>query len=136
MRYIGRMILGIGVDLIEIARVGRLLEKYPQRFRERCFTPAERAYCDARKQFAQHYAARYAVKEAAFKAIGTGLRGVSWQDAEVTRDPGQAPELTYTGKAFIRFSDMGCTHAYVSISHSRDFAIAQVVVERRTIARG
>ncbi len=126
------MILGTGVDMIEIARVGRLLERFPQRFRERCFTPAERAYCDARSHFAQHYAARFAAKEAAFKAIGTGLRGVSWQDAAVTREPGHAPTLTFTGKAFVRFSTMGGTHVHVSLTHSRELALAHVVVERRT----
>ena len=126
------MILGTGVDIIEIARVGRLLERYPQRFRERCFTPEERAYCDARSHCAQHYAARFAAKEAAFKAIGTGLRGVRWQDAAVTRERGQAPALTFTGKAFLRFSNMGGTHVHVSLTHSRELAIAHVVVERRT----
>ncbi len=126
------MIIGTGVDLIEIARVGALLERFPERFRARCFTAEERAYCDSRKHFAQHYAARFAAKEAVFKAIGTGLRGVSWQDACITREPGEAPELTLTGKAFIRFSAMGGTHIHVSLTHSRDLALAHVIVERRT----
>lgn len=125
------MIIGTGVDVIEIARVARLLERYPERFRERCFTPEERAYCDRRKPAAQHYAARYAAKEAAFKAIGTGLRGVSWQEAGVTREPGQAPVLTLTGKARHRLDHIGGTHVHLSLTHGRDLAIAQVIIERR-----
>lgn len=128
------MILGIGVDAIEIARIAHVLERFPDRFRARCFTPEERRYCDAKAHAAQHYAGRFAAKEAAFKALGTGVRGVSWQDAAVLRERGQAPTLHLTGRAFIRFSDMGGTHAHLSITHSRDLAVAQVVLERRTVA--
>jgi len=126
------MILGIGVDMIEIARVAAALVRHGDRFRRRCFTTGEREYCDRRSHFAQHYAGRFAAKEAAFKAIGTGLRGVSWQDAEVIRRPGEAPSLKLTGKAFIHFSNMGGTHVHLSISHSRELAIAHVIIERRT----
>ena len=126
------MIVGTGLDIVEIARIAALLERFPDRFRERCFTPEERAYCDGRKHFAQHYAARFAAKEAAFKAIGTGLRGVSWPEAAVTREPGHAPTLTLTGKAGRRLADIGGTHLHLSLTHGRDLAIAQVIIERRT----
>ena len=128
------MIIGTGVDIVSIPRIQAVLDRFGDRFRRRCFTPEERAYCDGTVRAAQHYAARFAAKEAAFKAIGTGLRGVSWQDAAITRAPGEAPVLEFTGKAFIHFSEIGGTHAHVSLSHDRDLAIAQVIVERRSLS--
>lgn len=125
------MIIGTGVDISAISRIQAVLDRFGERFKRRCFTPGEREYCDRTKFYAQHYAARFAAKEAAFKAIGTGLRGVSWKDAEVRRKPGEAPTLHFTGKAFVRFSTIGGTHVHVTLSHDRDLAIAFVVVERR-----
>lgn len=130
------MIVGIGTDLIEIARIKAVLDRFPERFRQRCFTEEERAYCDGKAHAAQHFAARFAAKEAAFKAIGTGLRGVGWRDAHVLRQPGEAPQLEFTGRAFIHFSNIGGTHVHLTLSHSRELAIAHVVVERRSTGGG
>lgn len=125
------MIIGIGVDMIEIPRIRATLDRFGDRFRRRCFTPEERAYCESTQDAAQHYAARFAAKEAAFKAIGTGLRGVGWQDAAVRRNPGEAPVLRFTGRAFVHFAKIGGTHVHLSLSHDRSVAIAQVIVERQ-----
>ncbi len=129
------MILGIGVDVVEIGRIRAVLDRFGDRFQRRCFTAGEREYCNSKTHAAPHYAVRFAAKEAAFKAIGTGLRGVTWQDADVQRAPGEAPTLVLTGQAFVHFSRIGGTHVYLSLSHGREVAIAQVLVERRRDAR-
>ena len=104
------------------------------RFRERVFTERERAYCDSRGEqaAAQHYAARFAAKEAAFKALRTGWRGpLSWHHAEVTSSGDGAPLLNLTGRARELFDALGATHAHLSVSHTAEHAVAQVVFERR-----
>ena len=104
------------------------------RFRERVFTELERAYCDSRGEAsaAQHYAARFAAKEAAFKALRTGWRGpLSWHHAEVTSTEDGAPLLTLSGHALELFDALGATHAHLSISHTVEHAVAQVIFERR-----
>ena len=104
------------------------------RFRERVFTETERAYCDARgpAAAAQHYAARFAAKEAAFKALGTGWSGgLSWHHVEIiSRDSG-APALLLHGLARELFEASGATHTHLSLSHTNEHAVAQVVFERR-----
>ena len=102
------------------------------RFTERVFTAAEREYCDSRgAAAAQHYAARFAAKEAALKALQTGWRGgISWQDVEVSaRDTG-APYLIFTGEVLAVFEKFGATATHLSMSHTTEHAIAQVVLER------
>ena len=104
------------------------------RFRERVFTEAERAYCDSRgaAASAQHYAARFAAKEAAFKALRTGWRdGLSWHHAEVASDEAGAPLLLLSGHARTLFERLGATHAHLSLSHTAEHAVAQVIFERR-----
>lgn len=103
------------------------------RFRERVFTGRERAYCDSRGgAAAQHYAARFAAKEAAFKALGTGWRdGLSWHHVEVAAAGSGAPLLRLSGHARDLFERMGATHAHLSLSHTSAHAVAQVVFERR-----
>jgi holo-[acyl-carrier protein] synthase len=127
------VIVSIGIDIIEIRRVSEALARTP-RLRERVFTDAERAYCDARgAASAQHYAARFAAKEAAFKALRTGWRGgLSWHHVEVTSDEMGAPALQLAGHARTLFEAMGATHAHLSLSHTSEHAVAQVVFERRT----
>ena len=103
------------------------------RFRERVFTESERAYCDSRgANSAQHYAARFAAKEAAFKALGTGWRdGIGWHDAEVVSQESGAPALVLRGYALTVFEQLGATRAHLSLSHTSEHAVAQVIFERR-----
>lgn len=103
------------------------------RFRERVFTEAERQYCDRRgAQAAQHYAARFAAKEAAFKALGTGWSGgLGWHEVEVVSKDSGEPTLVLGGSALELFSRAGATHAHLSLSHTSEHAVAQVIFERR-----
>ncbi|HYV00440.1 MAG TPA: holo-ACP synthase [Pyrinomonadaceae bacterium] len=124
------MIVAIGIDIIEVARIREVLARTP-RFRERVFTPAERAYCDSRGAVAaQHYAARFAAKEAALKALQTGWRGgISWQDVEVAARESGAPYLVLHGLVLELFKNSGAAAAHLSLSHTTEHAIAQVVLE-------
>ena len=108
-----------------------VLERTP-RFRERVFTPSERDYCDARgAAAAQHYAARFAAKEAALKALGTGWSGgVGWRDVEVANDAAGRPELVFRGAALELLRRSGATCAHLSLSHTSEHAVAQVILER------
>lgn len=125
------MIVAIGIDIIEVARIREVLLRTP-RFRERVFTAAERAYCDSRGAVAaQHYAARFAAKEAALKALQTGWRGgISWQDVEVASWESGAPYLILDGPVLELFNASGATSVHVSLSHTAEHAIAQVVLEK------
>jgi holo-[acyl-carrier protein] synthase len=125
------VIVSIGIDIIEVARIREVLQRTP-RFRERVFTPAERAYCDSRGAVAaQHYAARFAAKEAALKALQTGWRGgISWQDVEIgSRDSG-APYLILHATVKDLFNSSGATAAHLSLSHTTEHAIAEVILEK------
>jgi holo-[acyl-carrier protein] synthase len=126
------MIISIGIDIIEVARIREVLLRSP-RFRERVFTAAERAYCDSRGVVAaQHYAARFAAKEAALKALQTGWRGgIGWQDVEISSLESGAPILIFHGLVRELFEKSGATAAHLSLSHTSEHAIAQVVLEKR-----
>lgn len=126
------MIVSIGIDIIEVVRIREVLLRTP-RFAERVFTPAERAYCESRGDAvaAQHYAARFAAKEAALKAFQTGWRGgISWQDVEVSAQESGAPFLKFHGQVLELFERSRATATHLSISHTSEHAIAQVVLER------
>ena len=125
------MIISIGIDIIEVARIREVLARTP-RFIERVFTPAERAYCESRGAVAaQHYAARFAAKEAALKAFQTGWRGgISWHDVEIAGRESGAPYLIFHGELLARFQASGATAAHLSISHTGQHAIAQVMLEK------
>ena len=125
------MIVSIGIDIIEVARIREVLLRTP-RFVERVYTERERAYCDSRGAVsAQHYAARFAAKEAALKALQTGWRGgISWQDVEVLSRKSGAPYLVFTGQVLEVFEKFGATKTHLSMSHTTQHAIAQVVLER------
>ncbi len=125
------MIVGTGTDLIEILRVAESIERYGERFLQRIYTPAEIAYCRRKKHnAAESFAARFAAKEAGAKALGTGIaKGVAWSEIEVIHLPGGRPALRLHGRAAERAAKMGITEAHVSLSHSRDLAIAVVVLE-------
>lgn len=131
------MIVGIGIDIIEVARIREVLQRTP-RFRERVFTAAERIYCDSRGAVAaQHYAARFAAKEAALKALQTGWRGgISWQDAEVAAHESGAPYLILHGLVLELFNSSGANAAHLSLAHTTEHAIAQVVFEGFEIRKG
>ena len=125
------MIVSIGIDIIEVRRVREVLARTP-RFAERVFTAAERAYCDSRGVVAaEHYAARFAAKEAALKALQTGWRGgISWQDVETAAHKSGAPYLVLHGMAHQLFEKSGATSAHLSISHTSEHAIAEVILEK------
>ena len=121
-------VVGIGIDIEEVARVGDLVTRYGERFITRIFTDDEADYCLRRRVPAQHLAARFSAKEAAMKALGTGrARGVLWRDVEVVRRGGP-PQLALHGGARRRFDALGATRALLTMTHSRDLAIAQVAL--------
>jgi holo-[acyl-carrier protein] synthase len=125
------MIVSIGIDIIEVARIREALLRTP-RLAERVFTAAERTYCESRGVgAAQHYAARFAAKEAALKAFQTGWRGgITWHDVEISSLESGAPVLTFHGVVRELFEKSGATAAHLSLSHTSEHAIAQVVLER------
>ncbi len=118
-------VIGVGIDLIEIDRIARALERRP-RFAERCFTPGEAAYCRSRAYPAQHFAARFAAKEAVGKALGIGM--TRWTEVEVVRHGGP-PRVALAGRYAQRAADLGATQILISLTHSRGTAAAVAVVE-------
>ncbi|HMG01684.1 MAG TPA: holo-ACP synthase [Edaphobacter sp.] len=125
------MILGVGTDLIEINRIEHSIEQFGDRFLNRIFTPEEIAYCQLKKKHAaESFAARFAAKEAGAKALGTGIsRGIAWKEIEVRRKPGERPTLHFSGRALYRAEHMGVTGLSLSLTHSRDQALAVVIAE-------
>jgi holo-[acyl-carrier protein] synthase len=125
------VIVSIGIDIIEVARIREVLARTP-RFAERVFTAAERAYCDGRGAVAaQHYAARFAAKEAALKALQTGWRGgISWQDVEIASRESGAPFLIFHELVQELFEKSGATAVHLSLSHTSEHAIAEVILEQ------
>jgi holo-[acyl-carrier protein] synthase len=116
------MVIGIGTDLIEIARIEQSVARYGDRFLERVFTPAEIAYCRRKKNAAESFAARFAAKEAGAKALGTGIsHGISWLELEVLR--------ALTGRAADRAQSLGVARISLSLTHSRTVSLAVVVME-------
>lgn len=124
------MILGTGVDIVAVERVARAVDRYGERFLRRVFTPAEIAYCtSAEAHRAARLAARFAAKEAVLKALGIGLRGVRWTDAEVCRDELGRPSVRLTGRLAEIAAARGATRIHLSLSHTQEYAVAQVVIE-------
>ena len=124
------MIVGIGTDIIEVARIERLLTKQ-KRFQKRIYTETEIAYCEAKKNNVQNYAARFAAKEAFLKAIGTGWRrGVAFKEIEVVNNEQGKPEIFLSGKAKEIADNLAITNIQVSLSHLKDYAIAIVTAEK------
>jgi holo-[acyl-carrier protein] synthase len=124
------MILGSGIDLVEIRRIQQSLERYGQRFLDRVYTSAEQAYCLRKRKAAESLAARFAAKEAGAKALGTGIsRGVNWLEIEVTREPGGRPTLHFHGRAAEIAARMGVVHTALSITHTADLSMANVILE-------
>jgi holo-[acyl-carrier protein] synthase len=124
------MILGLGVDIAEVDRIARAIARHGPAFAGRICTPAEIAYCESHRNSAERYAGRFAAKEAAMKALGTGWRrGVRWRDIEVRRAPGGRPALSLHGVAGEIARSMGVRHMALSITHSGNTALAQVIFE-------
>jgi holo-[acyl-carrier protein] synthase len=124
------MIVATGIDMVEIARIEEVFARRGTRFRDRVFTASEIAYCESRAAKMESYAARFAAKEAAMKALGTGWgEGVGWHDIEVLRSTAGVPSLQFSGRALDRLKEMGARRAHLSLTHSRDLALAQVILE-------
>ena len=124
------MIVGLGLDIAEIDRIEAAITRHGASFIERLFTADEVSYCERYKNRYERYAARFAVKEAAMKALGTGWRyGVRWRDIEVTREPGGKPGLRLDGVARAFADRLGVRQISVSITHSGNLALAQVIFE-------
>ncbi len=124
------MIVGIGVDLCEVERMEAAIARHGERFLARIYTKAERAYCESKPNRMERFAGRFAAKEAAMKAIGTGWsRGVGWRDFEVTRAASGQPVICFHGAARRVAEELGVRRALVSITHIKSMALAQVVLE-------
>jgi len=124
------MILGTGIDIAEVPRIAASIKRFGDRFLRRVFTEAEIRYCDTKANRVERYAARFAAKEAAMKAIGTGWNhGVAWRDVEVCRMPDGRPTITFHGKAAEFAARLGAKNIALSLSHSEQYAIAQVILE-------
>jgi holo-[acyl-carrier protein] synthase len=123
------MIIGIGVDIVEVRRIRNALQG-TQRMQQRVFTEEEIRFCTSRRHQYQHFGGRFAAKEAALKALGTGWsRGIRWKDVAITDDKAGKPLLTFHGKAKEIFDELGAQTAWISITHSPDHAVAVVVLE-------
>jgi holo-[acyl-carrier protein] synthase len=124
------MIIGSGIDLVEIRRIQHAQERYGKRFLDRVYTAAEQTYCLRKRNAAESLAARFAAKEAGAKALGTGISfGVNWLEIEVVREPSGKPTLHFHGRAAQIAAHLGCTHAVLSITHTAELAVASVVIE-------
>jgi holo-[acyl-carrier protein] synthase len=124
------MIVGTGIDITEVPRVRQSIERFGARFLDRIFTAGEQRYCDSKANRVERYAARFAAKEAAMKALGTGWNyGVRWRDCEVVRMPGGRPTIHFHGKAREFAAKLGVKNAALSITHTKETAMAQIILE-------
>jgi holo-[acyl-carrier protein] synthase len=124
------MIVGMGIDITEVSRIAAAIARHGERFLHRVFTPAEIRYCESKKNRYERYAARFAAKEATMKAIGTGWRqGVAWKEIEVGREPGGRPTLHLSGQVKQHADYLGMHHASISLTHTAELAMAQVILE-------
>jgi holo-[acyl-carrier protein] synthase len=124
------MITGIGIDVVQNERIRDSIQKFGDRFLNRIYTEGEKEYCKNSADPAIHFAARWAAKEAAFKALGTGWSGgVKWRDVEVERLPTGKPELRLYGEALSVATRAGATRFFVSLSHDQSVSCAVVVLE-------
>ena len=124
------MIVGLGLDIAEIDRIGAAINRHGEPFLKRLYTAAEIAYCESHKNRFERYAARFAAKEAAMKALGTGWRyGVRWRDIEVARQPSGKPTLRLEGIARQYADRLGVRNISLTITHSGNLALAEVIFE-------
>ena len=121
---------GIGIDVTQVQRIVSVLERFGERMEQRLFTDAELAYCKGHKDPLPHLAARFAAKEAASKALGTGMSGgVAFKQIEIVQPGGRVPTLTFHGVALERYRSLGCTASHLSLTHDAGIAVACVVQE-------
>ncbi len=124
------MIIGTGIDLVEIGRIQKTIDRYGARFLDRVYTAGEQEYCLRKRQAAESFAARFAAKEAGAKALGTGIsRGVTWREIEVVRERGGRPSLKFHGRAAEMAERLGVRNAALSLTHTDDLAMASVAIE-------
>ena len=124
------MIVGLGVDMEEISRIDEAIKRHGQTFLQRIYTPAEITYCERHRDKAERYTGRFAAKEATMKALGTGWsKGVRWRDIEVTRKPGGRPTILLHGIAREHADRLGARHFSLSLTHTGNFALAEVILE-------
>jgi holo-[acyl-carrier protein] synthase len=124
------MIVGIGVDLVKISRIHEMKERWGPRFLDRVFTPTEQAYCLQRKFPPIHLSARFAVKEAILKALGTGLRmGTKWREIETINNASGKPEVKLWGRTGELAAEKNVSEIFATISHDSDYSIAQVLLQ-------
>jgi holo-[acyl-carrier protein] synthase len=123
------VILGSGVDLCEVPRIEAAVARYGKRFLERIYTAREIAYADRKANRFERYAARFAAKEAGMKALGTGWQGVAWRDFEVVNLPSGRPTLKFHGQAAEIAAKLGVRHVALSLTHTKEQALAMVVLE-------
>lgn len=124
------MIVGTGIDLVEIERIQKSMDRFGSRFLNRIYTLAEQQYCLRKRRAAESFAARFAAKEAAAKALGTGIsRGVTWKEIEVVRERSGKPSLKFYGRAAEMATSLGVLNSALSLTHSNDTAMASVIVE-------
>ena len=125
------MIVGLGTDIVEIVRIGRMIERHGETFLNRVYTEEENRYCQRRKESYQHYAGRWAAKEAVMKTLGTGwTRGVGWQDIEVLAKKSGQPVINIRGAAREFAEQLGIDEILITISHCRAYATATAIAVR------
>jgi holo-[acyl-carrier protein] synthase len=124
------MLIGTGVDLIEIERIAQSIERYGDRFLRRVYTDREIAYCSRKRASAESFAARFAAKEAGAKALGTGIsRGVTWNEFQIERQPGGRPILELRGRAAVLAAELGVKTISLSLTHTGNLPMATVLME-------
>src|SRR6266571_2440101 len=124
------MIVGTGIDIAEVPRIAESIARFGERFLRRIFTEEEIRYCESKANRIERYAARFAAKEAGMKALGTGWsHGVRWRDIEVVRPKGQRPTIQFHGQAAVFAEKLGTRNIALSITHTREQALAHVILE-------
>ncbi|QDT93468.1 holo-ACP synthase [Gimesia algae] len=122
------MIVGLGTDIVEISRIGQMIERHGDTFLSRVFTENENTYCGSKKNKEQHYAGRWAAKEAVMKTLGTGfIKGIGWKEIEVVNLQSGKPTIVISGGVERHAGEMGISEILITISHSREFATATAI---------
>ena len=125
------MIVGTGIDIVEIDRIKRSIIKYSDRFKSKVFTQKEIDYCNSQADPAKHFAARFSVKEAVLKCFGTGMAGgILWKDVEVDNKKSGQPTLNLYGKGKELFNQLKIKHIHISITHDKSYAVAHAIAEK------